>query len=486
MPLSRVPRRSSHALILLCLLGLVLRPALGGVGEETLDSPAGALHLVRPDGAPKGLVLFLPGAGGWDPQAVATAREAAGQGYLVAAVPWAAPNPAGSAAAQCRDLGAELDRLAAWIGGHETLPRGALPILLGGSEGAALVYAALLQSPPRRFHAALTRGFCPRWPASVPPPCRIGGLTDALIEAERLLPAAAVPAVWYLIDAVPPAVPGCPAEAVAPFAERVANAHRVTSGAIGGAASGSAGGVPAATGGEADLGPLASLLQWLDPRIPDQVAVVAGAGDIAGLPLIEVRAPHEDARTLAVMISGDGGWAAIDRGVTARLAARGISTVGWDSLSYFWKARSPAETGRDLTRVLRHYLDAWHKERVILVGYSFGAEVLPFMANGLPPDLRPRVALAAYLGLGRTAMFEFHLTDWLNAERGDEALPVLPQVKAMTWTKGLCVYGEDEDESLCPDLAALGIRVHKVAGDHHFDDDYDGVADLILESVPAP
>ncbi len=128
-------------------------------------------------------------------------------------------------------------------------------------------------------------------------------------------------------------------------------------------------------------------------------------------------------------------------------------------------------------------LDAWHKERVILIGYSFGADALPFMANGLPADLRPRVALAAFLGLGRTAMFEFHLTDWLNTGRGPEALPVLPQLQALAWTRGLCVYGEDEDESLCPDLTGLGIRVHKVSGDHHFDGDSPGVADLVLEAA---
>ena len=461
--------------LLLCLLALVVGPALGGVAAETVASPLGALHLVRPEGAPKGLILFLSGAPGWDAQAMGTAREAAGQGYLVAGVPWPQPLPPDAPAAQCRDLGADLDRLADWIGAREDLPKDARPVLLGESEGAALAYAALLQSPPRRFHAALTRGFCPRWPAAFPPPCRVGGLTDALVAGDPLRPAAAVPAAWYLIDAAPSAAPSCPPEAAAPFAERVANAHRV-----------GAGTAPSRPGADADQGPLVSLLQWLDPRIPDQVAAVAAAGDVAGLPLIEVRAPRDDPRTFAVMVSGDGGWAALDRGLTARLADRGISTVGWDALSYFWKPRTPAETGRDLTRVLRHYLDAWHKERVILIGYSFGAEVLPFMAAGLPPDLRPRVVLAAFLGLGRTAMFEFHLTDWLGSERGAEALPVLPAVTAMDWTHGLCVYGAEEEESLCPDLAPPGIRVQRVPGDHHFDEDYPGVADLIIgAAVPA-
>jgi type IV secretory pathway VirJ component len=460
--------------LLVALLGTLLlaRPALAGMTEAQVTSPFGTVHLVRPDGAAKGLVLFLPGARGWDAGAAATAREVAEQGHLVAGLPWSDQAPATGQPAQCRDLGDELGRLARWVGERETLPKDALPTVLGESEGAALVYVALLQSPTHRFHAAVTRGFCPRWPL-VAPPCRREGLTDALVQGDRLLPAKRVSAAWFLFDGSGAA---CPADQVAAFANQVANARVAVERAN-----------PAPTGTEgADLSPMASLLQWLDPTIHDQIAEGAADEDIAGLPLIEVRAPHEDPKTFAVMLSGDGGWAAIDRGVSAELAAKGISTVGWDSLSYFWRPRTPTETAEDLAQVVRHYLDAWHKEQVILIGYSFGAEVLPFMANGLPADLRPRVKLAAFLGLGQTAMFEFHLADWLNSGRGAAARPVLPQMLALGWTRGLCVYGEDEADSLCPALAALGVRVYKLPGDHHFDADYPRVAALILESLATP
>ncbi|WP_295390551.1 AcvB/VirJ family lysyl-phosphatidylglycerol hydrolase [uncultured Thiodictyon sp.] len=453
---------------LLCTL-LLARPAFAEVTQEQVASPVGTVHLVRPDGEAKGLVLYLPGARGWDAQAAATAREVAEQGHLVAGLEWSGSAPAAGQPAQCWDLADELDRLAHWVGARETLPKDALPTLLGESEGAALVYGALLQSPAHRFHAAITRGFCPRWPA-VAPPCQREALTAAMVQGDRLLPATRVSAAWFLFDGAA----ACPADQVAAFANQVANARVSVDRAK-----------PSETDGE-DLSPMASFMQWLDPTIHDQIAEGAADEDIAGLPLIEVRAPQEAPKTFAVMLSGDGGWAAIDRGVSAQLAAKGISTVGWDSLSYFWKPRTPTEAAEDLAQVVRHYLAAWHKERVILIGYSFGAEVLSFMANGLPADLRPRVQVAAFLGLGRTAMFEFHLGDWLNTERGAKARPVLPQMQALGWTRGLCVYGADEEESLCPDLAGLGIKVHKVAGDHHFDDDYPKVADLILASLATP
>ena len=157
------------------------------------------------------------------------------------------------------------------------------------------------------------------------------------------------------------------------------------------------------------LAHLTALLQWLDPRIPNQVASNAADEEIAGLPLTEVRAEHKDPTTFAVMLSGDGGWAALDRSVSAELAAHGVGTSGWDSLGYYWTARSPEEAGRDLTRLLRRCPSNLDKGRVVLIGYSFGADVLPFFASRLPPDLRASVALVVLLGASPTAAFECHL-----------------------------------------------------------------------------
>jgi type IV secretory pathway VirJ component len=262
---------------------------------------------------------------------------------------------------------------------------------------------------------------------------------------------------------------------VADFVARVGNGRLVS-----GEAEGDRGAVG---GGRPD--PLAALLQWLDPRIPNQVATEQGQSDTAGLPLTEVPAAKAGEPILAVMLSGDGGWAALDRAVTAELAAQGIGTVGWDSLSYYWKARTPEEVAPDLARLLRHYLQAWGKRQVLLIGYSFGADVLPFLVSRLPPDLRESVVLVVFLGLGPTASFEFHLTDWLSSSTSGDSLPVLPEVRRIAPLPRLCIYGDQERGSLCPGLRADGVAVRELPGDHHFGGDYAGVARLIVEALRA-
>jgi type IV secretory pathway VirJ component len=107
---------------------------------------------------------------------------------------------------------------------------------------------------------------------------------------------------------------------------------------------------------------------------------------VADLPLVELRATGTPVGSLAVMLSGDGGWASIDRDIGGALAARGVDVVGLNSLRYFWTRRTPDSATADLDRVLRHYLAAWGAERVLLLGFTRAAPTsCPSSRPGSPP-----------------------------------------------------------------------------------------------------
>jgi type IV secretory pathway VirJ component len=48
----------------------------------------------------------------------------------------------------------------------------------------------------------------------------------------------------------------------------------------------------------------------------------------------------------------------------------------------------------------------------------------------------------------------------------------------------VCVYGQDERNSLCPELAPAHVRPIALSGGHHFGGDYDALAARILDAVP--
>jgi type IV secretory pathway VirJ component len=117
----------------------------------------------------------------------------------------------------------------------------------------------------------------------------------------------------------------------------------------------------------------------------------------------------------------------------------------------------------------------------VLIGYSQGADVLPFVVNRLPAQTRAHVRLAAMLGLGERAAFEFHLTNWLSPD-DDPGLPIEPELRHMSEVHSLCVYSDDV-ESSCPAAASATLHAVSLPGGHHFGGDYNRVAALILEQL---
>jgi hypothetical protein len=93
-----------------------------------------------------------------------------------------------------------------------------------------------------------------------------------------------------------------------------------------------------------------------------KIAEPASVDKLKDLPLVEVPSKKIGIDTMAVIVSGDGGWAGIDREIGNTLAESGVSVVGLNSLQYFWKSRTPEETARDLERILNHYLSEWKKK----------------------------------------------------------------------------------------------------------------------------
>jgi type IV secretory pathway VirJ component len=199
------------------------------------------------------------------------------------------------------------------------------------------------------------------------------------------------------------------------------------------------------------------------------------------LPLVEVPATRGTSDTFVVIVSGDGGWAKIDKALAAVLADNGMPTVGINALQYFWKRRTPEEASRDLRSVIESYATRWGKRRVILAGYSRGADVLPAMAARLPTELQARVRLVALLAPSPNAQFEFHMLDWLRDS--DKGLPVRPELERLGGRPVLCIWGTDDKESLCSGLHLPNVKAVALPGAHHFDGNYEQLARLILENL---
>ncbi|WP_129447743.1 virulence factor family protein [Methylibium sp. Pch-M] len=464
------------------------RPALPASAPVQKPSAAAAqtvshglftgVQVFRPAGEVKQFVLLLTDEAGPDATERQLAQSMTKAGALVAAVPLAPFHRRLEAqGGSCLYAAGAFENLAHQVQAIEKLPTYLEPMLVGaGASRAAFAYGVMAQAPAGSFVSALSLGFCPRLDDRTPL-CATNALRWQAVAGGRgveLQPATQAIAPWAAVQSGNETA-ACGASAAQAFVARVPQASWVPLPS----------GAPAATAGrEGTAGFDAAYARLATHR----VSLGAPPAQLADLPIVEVPATAAaggdagNARRFAVLLSGDGGWAGIDKSIAAALAKQGVPVAGFDSLRYFWSARTPEGLAADLDRLIRYYAARWQRSEVLLIGYSQGADVLPFAINRLPARTRASVQLTALLGLGQKAAFEFHVTHWIGAS-GDR--PIAPEAQKLSAAGTLCIHGSDERDSLCPQLAPKHVRALALPGGHHFGGDYDALAGRILEAVPS-
>lgn len=440
---------ASLALVVVMASGLLAAPALAL--EPVSHGRFERVPVLLPDGPVQRVVVWFAGDGDAAPRQ-ARLQALRRDGALVVDVD--TRHLAGVLAKEggsCGFSAGDVENFSRYVQAYLRVPTYHLPILGGDGAGAALAYAVSAQSGPDVFAGLLTEDFCPRL-GDTRMICGDG------IHGGTLLPVA-LGFPW--LEAAPGHAPRCPAGEVEAFARAVPLARRFQRTAAGSA-------LPGAVAAARVLGAQRGVSL---PPVPHE---------LDGLPLVEVPAAG-NGDTFAVFVSGDGGWAGLDKEVAGALAQAGIPVVGVDSLRYFWSARTPAGFAADLDRIARHYARQWQRPKLLLLGFSQGADVLPAAINRLSADTASMLAMTALLSVGTHADYEFHVSNWLGGD-GD-GLPIAPEMRRLPAARTVCVYGQDDDDALCPRLPAGSAQVVRLPGDHHFQGDYAGLARVILQRL---
>jgi type IV secretory pathway VirJ component len=347
------------------------------------------------------------------------------------------------------------------------------PVLVGYSSGATLVYATLVQAPSTTFKGALSLGFCPDLDLSKPF-CKGSGIefeTGPKGKGVNFLPAKTLRTPWIALQGEIDQV--CDPPSTERFVAQVPHGEVVMLPGVGHGYSVPRNWMPQYRAA------FARIAATPDATEPASASVES----LHDLPLHEVPARAPERPLLCLHITGDGGYGVTDKGITEELAAHGIPAVVLNSLHYFWKERTPDQTAADATRILRYYLSTWKKDSIVLVGYSRGADALPFVVNRLPDELRRRVRLVVLIGAAEQAQFELTLTGWMHHRPKD--YPVLPEIEKMRGTRILCFYGTDDKDAVAPRIDPGLARVVAVQSGHRFGSNFDLIVRTILDEADA-
>jgi type IV secretory pathway VirJ component len=427
------------------------------------------LAVYAPPGTAQSMVLLLADPSGSSAGAD-LALELARHGAMVAVIDVGKFAEAlGADAADCVFPDGDLENLSHFLQAYYHLPIYRAPLLVGYGAGANLAYAVLAQAPAQTFAGAITVGFCPETSLRKPL-CKGGALQSERTANQELryLPAPQLDDPWVTLQGL--RAGRCSVDAIRAFTAHMPGAA-----------------VVALPEGDLEsssrwLGPLLAAFDILAQRTARDIAPRAPLA-LGNLPVVEVaaRAGAPPTDLLAIVLSGDGGWAGLDKEVAQALAEHGIPVAGLDSLRYFWSARSPQGLAGDIDRMIRYYIEHFGKQRVLLIGYSQGADVLPFAVNRLAASTRAHIALGVLMGMSEHAVFEFHVSNWISNDNSGPA--TMPEVNRIAGIPILCIYGEGDNDSLCPKLDAAKVRIVKLPGGHHFNGDYAGLAREILAAT---
>jgi type IV secretory pathway VirJ component len=373
----------------------------------------------------------------------------------------------------CAYPSADLEELGRSIARKLALPNLPPPVLAGDATGGGLAYAALAQSPPGTFSGLLTRGFCPLY--FFPRPLCGGNSLRTDFDWKKsgihLRPEAGLDDPWVALEVPGPA---CEAGSLPEFAGQIHRAVLVRS--------------PAAPATPADpqlREGFAKLIALHQQREKERMEE-ARKSPLSDLPLVEVPAQGPARGRIAILLTGDGGYVGLDNRLGNRLSSAGVPVVALDSLNYFWKPRTPEGAAADLVRILDHYLAAWKAEKALLVGYSQGADALPFVVEQLPARLRSKVAVVALVGPDSHVLFDFQFGNFMAGKPKAPELPVRPAIAKVKGLKLLCIYAERETDSLCRKLPAGQVTLVPMEGGHGYSRATDPLVTRLLAEAGLP
>jgi type IV secretory pathway VirJ component len=423
-------------------------------------APFGRVYIYKQTDTPENIVILISGDGGWKSGVVDFAKTFSEMNSLVIGVDILRYyKDLKQRTDDCYNVAADFVQLATAIEKKFNYPDYRPAVLMGYSSGATLVYGILAQALPGTFIGGISIGFC----SDIELPkmlCQRNGLTekvDITGKSYFLQPDTKLGNPWIVLQGQLDRV--CNYSVIAEFVSKTTDAELITLPRVGHGFS-----------KWSDFMP-----QWKDAFIrltgksKKNQPEIAKDNNVKNIPVVITKAKTQsNDAPIALLVSGDGGWYSFEQLIADYLAKQGIPTLGLDSKKYFWKRRLPEETAGDMAGILNYYSKEWGRDRFILIGYSLGAEIVPFILNRLPEELKSKVISAILLSPETTTDFEIHISNMLGMGNRQNTYNVLEEITKMQAVPTLIIFGDGEKSRIPELLKGAQVKIRTIPGDHHY------------------
>lgn len=188
------------------------------------------------------------------------------------------------------------------------------------------------------------------------------------------------------------------------------------------------------------------------------------------------------ARPAIVMLSGDmGNRTGMTPKIAARLHARGYAIVTVNSLTYFSSRRTAQDAAQLIRTAMARAMKLGETDRVVLIGQSFGADMLHAGLAQLSADARRPIRAVVLVVPGEDIIFRASPIELAGLEIPDQR--AWPTASLLNWIPVTCIHGAEETDSLCPELRMPNVRRITLPGGHRLKSDDRALEAAILPAI---
>ncbi len=180
-------------------------------------------------------------------------------------------------------------------------------------------------------------------------------------------------------------------------------------------------------------------------------------------------------------ISGDGGFNNFSSGLCETLNKQGYGIVALNAKNYFWDKKTPAQTTSDIENYLIKKIASRNNKKIMMIGYSFGADVLPFVLTRFSANMNQNLVSSILMAPSGSTDFEIHWTDMFGGNKKRD-MDVVSEINKVTGIKLVHISGDDDaiDET----KIKIKTYVHEtLPGGHHFDGNTSELARVIMKYI---
>ena len=203
-------------------------------------------------------------------------------------------------------------------------------------------------------------------------------------------------------------------------------------------------------------------------------------GQSSDLPITFLNS-SDTSKSFIFYISGDGGMNKFSSSLIQSLNRNGYTVAALNAKKYFWEKKTPVQSASDIVTYLTKFIKAKPTRQIVFVGYSFGADVLPFIVNALPETNRHKIRSVVLLSPSPTTDFEIHWSDILGWEKKRE-MNVIAAINQLN-SPVVAIFGDDEKGFSKNSIHLKKLSYKVLPGCHHFDGNTDGLAKTIINSL---